>query len=392
MTSLPIPESFQRYTDYLPLFLLSLAISFALTPVIGYLARKLDIVGKPPSMRDGTKPSDYRHLEKQPTPLLGGVTVLIPLIVLILIHTRPSPSIIYFISAIIVLLIGGIIDDKYEVSFKFQLFYQILAALIILISPINLTFINNPVNGTIPLDFSTFNSSIFGLPIEVVFPGDIIFLGWILICINAIKWVGGTDGLMEGNSLITSFILFILSIRFLESDTATIAIIFSGLLSGFLFFNFYPAKIRSGSPGKSSYGFILAVLSVICGAKIVTAIIILMLPLIDFAWVIIRRILIYRPKKVTSILTISDQTHLHHRLLQLGFSEPKVALIEYSATAILGTIALAFTGAMNAFAMISSLIVIVGVITLIHTLVKKNKERPAQEKDDGETPESKYSY
>jgi len=392
MISIPIPENYQRYADYAPLFFLSLSISFILTPIIGFIARKLNIVGKPPSMRAGTKPSDYRHLEKQPTPLLGGIAVLLPFIFLILIHTQPSPSIIYFLASISILLVGGIIDDKYEVSFKFQLFYQILAALIILISPINLTFINNPVNGNVPLDFTTFNGSLLGLPVDIVFPGDIILLGWILTCMNAVKWVGGTDGLMEGNSLIASFILFILSIRFLAFDTATIAIIFSGLICGFLFFNFYPAKIRSGSPGKSSYGFILAVLSVLGGAKIATAIIILMLPLIDFAWVVIRRILIHRPKKISSILAISDQTHLHHKLLQLGFSEPKVAFIEYSATVILGIIALAFTGAMNAFATLSALILVIGIIALIHALVTRRKENPPQEKEDTETPESKYSY
>lgn len=387
-----IPEDFQRYIDYLPLFFLSLSISLVFTPIIGHLARKLDIVGKPPSMRKGTKPSDYRHLEKQPTPLLGGIAILIPLITLILIHTKPTPSIIYFVSAIAVLLIAGIIDDKYEVSFRFQLFCQFVAALIILISPINLTLISNPFNGTIPLDLSTFGGSILGLPIDIVFPGDIIFVGWILVCINAVKWVGGTDGLMEGNSLITSFILFILSIRFLAFNTATIAIIFSGLLVGFLFFNFYPAKIRSGSPGKSSYGFILAVLSVLCGAKFATAIIILMLPLIDFVWVIIRRIIIYRPKKVSAILAISDQTHLHHRLLQLGLSEPQVALIEYGATAILGATALAFTGAVNSFAILSALIIVVVAITLVRKLVKRKEEHPVRERDDDETPESKYSY
>lgn len=387
-----IPENFQRYTDYLPLFFLSLSISIILTPIIGHIARKLNIVANPPSMRTGTKPSDYRHLEKQPTPLLGGIAILTPLIVLILIHTKPTPSIIYFISSIAVLLVGGLIDDKYEVSFKFQLFYQFAAALLILISPINLTLISNPVNGTIPLDLATFNGHIFNLPIDIVFPGDIIFMVWILICINAVKWVGGTDGLMEGNSLITSFILFILSIRFLAFDNATIAIIFSGLLAGFLFFNFYPAKIRSGSSGKSSYGFILAVLSVLCGAKFATAIIILMLPLIDFTWVIIRRIVVYQPKKISAILAISDQTHLHHKLLQLGLSEPQVALVEYAATATLGATALAFTGAVHSFAVLSSLIIVIVAITLIRKLVKKREDQPAREKDPDETPESKYSY
>lgn len=388
-----IPTSFQRYTDYMPLFLISMAISLVLTPVIGYIARKCKIVALPPSMRDGKKLSDFRHLEKQPKPLLGGIAVIAPLILLTLIHTETNTSIFYFVAALSVLLIGGVIDDIFETTYKFQLPIQFIAALLIVLSPINLEFINNPINGIISLDLTTIKETFMGIPIDIVLPGDLILLAWIPVCINAVKWVAGTDGLMEGNSFFSCFTLFVLSLRVGQTNAATISIIFAGLILGFLFFNFYPAKIHSASSGKTSYGFILAVLSVMGGAKFATALIILILPLIDFIWVIIGRIATHKPKNLAVVLAISDQTHLHHKLLRIGLTEPQIAFTEYLLSAVLGAIALITTGALNAFALIFSGIVIALLIYAISKFARRGgKNSPPVSPEKKESPEKKFSY
>jgi UDP-GlcNAc:undecaprenyl-phosphate GlcNAc-1-phosphate transferase len=384
------PESYQRYLDYLPLFLTSFVISLFLTPLVGYIARKLKIVANPPSMRDGSKPSDYRHLEKPPTPLLGGVAVLIPLIIMSLIHTELTPILTYFLVSVGIILLGGIIDDKFEISYRQQIFFHILAATLIVLSPINLTFINNPFNGALNLNWIEISQQLGSIPLEIILPGDLILFGWVIICINAVKWVSGTDGLMEGDSFFSSVTLFILSLRIQSHTAASLSIIFGGLTLGFLFYNFYPARIRSGSAGKTAYGFILAVLSVMSGAKIAVGIIILMIPLLDFIWVIIGRIKQHKPKSLSALMRISDQTHLHHKLLKLGLTEPQVALLEYFMSAVLGAVALFISGAMNAFAWFATSIGGLLVLFIISRLLQRKSKNHTKDKDA--SPESKYSY
>ena len=175
----------------------------------------------------------------------------------------------------------------------------------------------------------------------------------------------------------------------MNDQTATASVIFAGLILGFLFFNFYPAKIWSGSTGKSTYGFILAVLSVLSGAKLATAILILLLPITDFVLVVIGRIRNHNVKNPLDILGISDRTHLHHKLLDLGYSERRIAFFEYLITGLLGAIALATTGAYRAFVLLSSIVVIAAFIMLLTRYIRtRQRESRAVE----ESPEKRYSY
>jgi UDP-GlcNAc:undecaprenyl-phosphate GlcNAc-1-phosphate transferase len=257
-------------------------------------------------------------------------------------------------------------------------------------SPINLSQINNPLGGTFDLAATSINTKIWQIPIEFIFPGDLIAMLWIISTTIAVKVSGGTDGLMEGNSLIAGLILFVLAIRFQIWDAAMISILFAGLVLGFLFFNFYPAKIRSGAVGKSSYGFLLATLSLIIGAKLVTALLILFLPLLDFTWVLIGRYIKHKPKNPLQLLSISDQTHLHYRLLHLGLNEIQVAFTEYLITIILGAITLAVTGALRAFVIFVGIAILLAFIIYINSREKRDKK--ILKGQDEKSPEEKYSY
>lgn len=382
--------SYQKYLNYSSEFILAFVTSLVLTPIVGYVARKFKVLGLPPSMRAGSKSSDFRHLEKQPTPLLGGIAVILPLIVLILIHTSPTPQIIFIIFALLLIVTMGILDDVFELSGKTQLITVIIAAIIIAVSPLNLSDITNPLGGFIDLSTYTWKSTVLGLPLAFIWPGDFLLIFWILACSISVKVSAGTDGLMEGNTFISAIIMFILSIRFQIRDTAMISVLFSGLLLGFLIFNFYPAKIRSGSVGKSSFGFILAILSVSIGAKIATAILLLSLPVLDFLWVLIGRYRKHKPKNILSILGISDQTHLHYRLLHLGLTETQVALSEYLITLTLGAITLAVSGAMRAFVLFAGFIGL--AVFVIYISNRESKKQNIKKDDEDQSPEKKYSY
>lgn len=393
MIDIQIPTAYQPAFSFLPYFGVAFAVSFVITPIVGYIARKFRIIALPASMRRGDKPSDYRHLEKQPTPLLGGVAVILPFLVLALIHTKLTPTVSYLLLGTSLLFAMGVIDDMFELPGWVQLLTQFFVALLICLSPINISFINNPFGqGSINLDLLSLTHNLGSIPIDLVLPGDILLGAWILICINAVKWMSGTDGLMEGNSFIGFTTLFIVALRFQNDTVAAYSIILAGCLLGFLFFNFYPAKIWSGSPGKSTLGFLLAVLSVMLGAKFAAGLIILMLPLVDFVWVLVGRIIRHKPKNVLHMLSISDKTHLHHRLLAHGYSERHIAFFEYMISIALGSLTLALSGALKA-SIVIFIVLIVAVILSLTSIVSRHRQEVAREKKmERKSPEARYSY
>jgi UDP-GlcNAc:undecaprenyl-phosphate/decaprenyl-phosphate GlcNAc-1-phosphate transferase len=387
-----IPEIYDRYLEYAPYFGFALIVSILSTPIVGMIARRFRVLGYPPSMRDGRKSSDLRHLEKQPTPLLGGLAVLIPFVILTLANTVPSQEMTALLIAIGILGLMGVIDDIHELSAPVQLSVQLLVAILLAASVIDIPYFSSPFGGTIDLSWLTLEGSLGALSLRFLIPGDILLVAWIVLCTISVKISSGTDGLMEGNSLIAALLFFLLSVRFTYDQTAIVSIIFAGLLSGFLLFNFYPAKIWSGSSGKSTYGFILAVLSVLSGAKFATAILVLLLPITDFFFVTLGRLKEHKPKNPFHLLSISDKTHLHHKLLALGYSERRVAFIEYLVTAFLGTIAFAASGTMRASIFLAAATLIAGLIAGITWKLTRNGSSPPPPPGDEESPEAKYSY
>jgi UDP-GlcNAc:undecaprenyl-phosphate GlcNAc-1-phosphate transferase len=327
-----------KYIYFFPIFIESFFISLLLTPIIGIISKKFKIYDLPPKERTDTTAN--RRIHKTAKLKLGGVSVIVPFIVLILFYVQINTDLIVFIIGIIILLVGGIIDDVYDLSAKIQIFIQILATLFITFAGIDINYVSKPLGGIFSLNRIPFEF----LGVHLYFVSLFLTIIWILVIINAVKWMAGSDGLAEGNISIIAIIIALLSVRFQTINTAFLGFIFAGLMIGFLFYNFYPSKIFSGASGKSVYGFIIAVLSIYSGAKLASTLMVLSIPVIDLVWVIISRIIEDKPKSLISLMNINDKRHLHHRLLDLGLSQRKVALIEYFFTFLLGLIALIITG------------------------------------------------
>ncbi|MCS7256126.1 MAG: undecaprenyl/decaprenyl-phosphate alpha-N-acetylglucosaminyl 1-phosphate transferase, partial [Thermomicrobium sp.] len=117
----------------------------------------------------------------------------------------------------------------------------------------------------------------------------------------------------------------------------------AGSVLGFLFFNWHPARIMMGDSGAMFLGYSLAVLSIIGGAKIATALLVLWVPILDVAWLIV-----YRLWNGRSPLE-ADRGHLHHRLLDLGWSQRRIAVAFVSISAAFGALALAMPGPLYKF-------------------------------------------
>lgn len=169
------------------------------------------------------------------------------------------------------------------------------------------------------------------------------------------------DGLVTGISAIGALVLFALSLspEVNQPQTALLAITFCGALLGFLILNTYPAKIFLGESGSTFAGFMLAILAVVSGGKIATAILVMGLPILDMIWVIVQRV--FHGQSPFQ----GDRRHLHYRLTDLGFSEAQAVLFLYAITGIFGATALF----LQSMGKLIALVILVGVMAIIITSV-----------------------
>jgi len=165
---------------------------------------------------------------------------------------------------------------------------------------------------------------------------------WIVGMINALNWLDTMDGLAGGVSMIGAFVLFGASIvqrsKLFEQQQNSIALLglaLAGACVGFLAYNLPPARIFMGTSGSMFLGYALGVISIIGGAKIATAILVLGLPILDTALVILQRLLGRR-----SPFQGGDGAHLVHRLVAAGYSVRQIVALVYTLTALFGILSL----------------------------------------------------
>ena len=219
----------------------------------------------------------------------------------------------------------GFWDDVQELSWKVQIFFQVALGVVIFLFGMRIASVTNPFGGA------------FIFPTEgFVLLGFLILLTWLFLVMNSMNWLDGMDGLSGGVSLITFITIFFLSLKpeVNQPPIAILAVIGAGATLGFLLFNLPPAKILAGTTGSMFLGFTIAVLAIIAGTKIATALLVLALPVADALWVIGQRL-----RAHTSIFE-PDQRHLHYRLSELGWSETRIACFFSFVTALIALIAL----------------------------------------------------
>ena len=385
--NLNISDDYSKYLNYWPLFLFGLIFSFFATPLIGKLAKQLGATYKPKvKRRDREYDNPEKAIHEVETPALGGLAVAIPVLLGMIFLFRLDGFTIPILLATLILVVGSILDDVLNLSSKIQMGYQLLAASIIGFSIIDLDKISFFTDEFLNLTALTWNMQLLNIPISFVFPGDLILIMWILLCINSVKWVGGSPGLVESYSSIIFLLLFVISIRIPSFYSSSLSILITGSLISLLYFAFPSPKIMSGSSGKSIYGFLISVLALISGVKFSTTIMLLAIPLIDALYVIIYRYITYKPKNLLDLMRINDTSHLHHKLLKLNLSSRQILLIEASFSLLIGSLAILSTGALRYFALIFGLSTVIAFIVYINYKANK-KEKPKEG-----SPESKYSY
>lgn len=281
-----------------------------------------------------------------------------------------------FLAGIAVLGITCFIDDSKGIPSMVKLAAQIVAAIIVIMCGIRIE------NFTLPFtDNKIFMNEIFSF---------ILTLGWIVGITNAINLIDGLDGLSSGVCLISCLSLLII---FSLNGSPIIAIVLitalAGAIVGFLPFNFSPAKTFIGDTGSNFMGFSLSIIAILGVAKTYTAIvliapiIVLALPIFDTLFAIVRRII--KGKSIKAVLK-PDKGHLHHRLMQKGYTQKQAVLIMYGITAILGMFAIILleSGIWKAlsFALLICAIVAIGYKDIVRVMGDKVDSKQTSDKKE----------
>ena len=297
-------------------FIISMATAIAVTPLVIKLAHKIGAVDKP----------SERKVHQNVMPRLGGLAIFIAVIAGYFVAGLYEAKITGIMVGALIIIVLGIIDDKYEISAKIKLLGQILAACAVMGSGLTIDVLNIPFIGVFELGIFSY----------------VITLFWILAITNAINLIDGLDGLSAGISSIVFASIAFLAFTGDKMLILTLSLILLGSTLGFLFHNFYPAKIFMGDTGSMFLGYAISILSLLGLYKSVTLfsfvvpIMILGVPIFDTSFAIIRRVVNRKP------ISVADKSHLHHRLLALGLKHRDTVLVIYGFGLIFSIAAITF--------------------------------------------------
>ncbi len=292
------------------------------TPVVRSLAFRVGAVDVP---------KDNRRMHNHPIPRMGGLAIFFGFILSVLIFIPLTSELRGMLLGSVVIVILGILDDIFALPALPKFFVQIGAALIAVLAGNRIDFLSNP---------NIFSSEPFwdlgwlAVPITAL---------WIVGITNAVNLIDGLDGLACGVSTISSMTLLVIALVMEEPDVAILMGALSGACIGFLPYNLNPAKIFMGDTGSTFLGFILAVVSIQGLFKFYAIIsfavpfLMLGLPIFDTCFAILRRVSHGQSPMAP------DRGHIHHRLIDMGFTQKQAVAVLYIISAILGLSAVVLT-------------------------------------------------
>lgn len=304
--------------NYVLTFLAALVAALIFIPLVKLLAKKTGAMDAP----------DARKVHKEPIPRIGGIGIygafMVSFIALTDFGAIPeevSSGLIGLMIGATVLIVIGLIDDYTDLPAKVKLLGQIAAACIAVIGfDVRIEFLTNPFGDYLYTEFLAIPMTVF----------------WMVGLTNTVNLIDGLDGLAAGVATLASMTIFIVALQDDVLVVASFTAALAGAAIGFLKYNFNPASIFMGDTGSMFLGYMLAGISVIGAVKstatiaLIVPILALGVPIMDTSFAIIRRyrggVPIFKP----------DKGHLHHRLLDMGFTQRQAVLLMYVISAILG--------------------------------------------------------
>jgi UDP-GlcNAc:undecaprenyl-phosphate GlcNAc-1-phosphate transferase len=384
--NIQFPQLILNYAELLPYFLLSFLITLLLVPLVGKLARHVGAMDMPKSMAGRTDRNLEKRINTKITARPGGLAMVIA--ILAVLFLSPQANLMHWgiLAGLLVLTVVGMLDDTYDLPPSYQFAAQFIAAALVVIGGSSITTISIGGEFIQSLNWWSTPIGVLGLNYTFIFPADIVTIFWIVAMINFINWAGGVDGLNGGLSGVAATTFLLIAMQTGRLEIAILIAVHLGGILGVLPFNYNPSKIFYGF-GETINGYLLAVYAIAGNTKFAGAIIILGLPLLDALFVIITRMR-KRSKETHSIVSIltaplrSDRNHLHHRLLDLGYSWKAVLLIEVIIMSAFATFAFYISGfsigALQLMIAFIGMLIILTVISVARNRVRKIKEAQAE--------------
>lgn len=316
-------------------FLLAFATAYVITPYTIRFSKKIGAVDLP---------IEKRKIHKDAIPRLGGLAIIAGFIVstiYLIITMRIEKTMVFnmydsygtkllgYFLGVVILSIFCFIDDWKGIPPYVKLLGQLLAAIVVVFFGIKMdkivvSHLNTTINSQILL--------------------NILTIIWIIGITNAINLIDGLDGLSAGIGIISCFsLLIVFALNYSPLISILLITALAGALVGFLPFNFNPAKTFMGDTGSNFLGFSLSIISILGTAKTYTAIVIIApllvfaLPIFDTSFAILRRII--REKSIKAVFK-ADRGHLHHKLIDKGYTQRQAVFILYGISATFGMFAI----------------------------------------------------
>jgi len=298
----------------------ALVVSVAITPLMIRLAPSLRMLDQP----------NARKVHLAPIPRVGGWGITLGALISILLWLPVDPLTVAYCVGAMILLLGGALDDSWDLPPKIKLLLQIMAA-----APVALHA--GLLIDTLPL----FVGLDLNLPMALAVPLTLFSL---VACINATNTSDGLDGLAAGVTLLSFAGILYLAYLLENTSLLLITAAATGGLAGFLRFNTHPAAIFMGDSGSQFLGFTVGFLGLALlqpkdgGLQALSLLLLVGLPLADLVVVASRRVL----RGVSPFR--ADKTHIHHRFLDLGITHNQSVILIYIIQASFVFFAVALRG------------------------------------------------
>lgn len=295
--------------DLLLAFIIAMVVTMTLIPPLMRVAGALHVLDEPGERKQHTGA----------VPCVGGLAMGVGAFLPLLLWLPMDRLLVAYLVAAVLMIGLGVWDDRVSLSPGVKFAGQLIAVLIVVFA------------GGVTIGSVTLTERIT-IPDFVALPLSIFFL---LGVTNAINLADGLDGLAGGTTLLACCALAALGLAIGVPFVTTVALVVVGSILGFLRFNTYPARVFMGDGGSQFLGFTAGVLAIVLtqyeGAPLSAALplLILGLPILDTLTVMLMRI-----RRGQSPFK-ADRTHIHHKLLALGFDHLEAVVVIYCLQACL---------------------------------------------------------
>jgi UDP-GlcNAc:undecaprenyl-phosphate GlcNAc-1-phosphate transferase len=344
---------------YLTIYFGAVVVAMLLVPVVSRLAKRYRLVDAP----------GPRKVHQVPIPRIGGIAFVVPTMAIVLplfflnndigrSFRQEQTQFIVLLAAACFIFAVGLIDDLHPLRGRTKLLCLIGASLAVCASGATVRSLSVGTWLVLPTGWAAW-------------PLTVLWITTITVCMNLID---GLDGLAAGIAAIVCGTVALMAYLTDQAATVVLMLALLGSVTGFLFFNSYPAKIFMGDCGSMFLGFLIGASSVVCQTKTPTAVgltlpfLAMGVPIFDTIFAVLRRRVLERRSAFAP-----DRRHLHHRLLDLGLNQRMVVIVIYAITVINASLGIFMMTAQSSW---GAGLLAVGLLLLFALFVYLSGNRP----------------